>query len=136
MSISSMITRNCVQTAVYWAAPTEDGYGGKTYEEPIEIMCRWEDMNQVVSDNKGSMITSRAVVYVLQDLDEEGMLYLGTLDSLYDTVFDSSAGALNKPQDIVGAYSIKRFDKVPVLHSTTDFLRKAYLTPSLSFGGF
>jgi len=132
-----MITRNCPDTAVYWGAPVEDGMGGKTFDSqyPIEIACRWEEMTQIVADAKGVESNSRAVVYVLQDLDEEGYLYKGTLDSLYD-LSESSAGALTDPTDFENTFVIKRFQKTPALKSTTQFLRKAYLTPSLSFGGF
>jgi hypothetical protein len=74
------------------------------------------------------------LVFVNQDIDEEGYLYLGTLDELYDSA-ESSAGAIDDPKQIEGTYIIKRFQKTPSLDGTS-YLRKAYLTPSLSFGGF
>jgi hypothetical protein len=89
-------------------------------------------MNQIVSDDKGNQFTSRAVVYTVQDVDEEGMLCHGFLEDLYTD--ESSAGDVNNPSTIDEAYIIKRFRKTPSLHSTTEFLRTAYLTPSLSFG--
>lgn len=130
-----MITRNCTDTAVYWGSPVNDINNHKTFADAIEIPCRWEEMGQVVTDSKGVEFTSRALVFVLQDLDEEGYLYKGTLDDLYDSA-ESSAGAIDDPAAIEGAFIIKRFAKTPALGSTTEFLRKAYLTPSLSFGGF
>jgi len=131
-----MIKRQCKQVCVYWGSPTEDGFGGKTFADPVEIYCRWEDMHQIVTDAKGAEITSRALVFVLQDVDEEGMLFLGTLETLYDDyATDSSAGGINSPETIEGAYVIKRFQKTPDLKGA-GYLRKAYLTPSLSFGGF
>lgn len=133
--INGLLARTCKQTAVYWAAPTKDGYGGMSFSDPVEISVRWEEMTQVVSDAKGNEVTSRAVVYLTQDVDEEGMLYLGTLDDLYDSL-ESSLGALDDPKEIEDVFIIKRFQKLPVLSSATEFLRKAYLTPSLSFGGF
>jgi len=39
---------------------------------------------------------------------------------------DSDADILN-PKDIDGACEIKRFDKSPILRSSTQFIRKAYL---------
>jgi hypothetical protein len=187
-SITGLLARNCKQRAVYWGSPVEDGQGGKTFAAPVEIACRWEEMNQIVSDAKGSELTSRAVVYVLQDVDEEGFLYLGDLLDVtgYDTVYvlfdynsvqirkgvrggifvvdkaitplgfgtgavegvdwvtikgdvvstSVTVGGSSAPKDKDGAYTIKRFQKIPALGSTTEFLRKAYLTPSLSFGGF
>jgi hypothetical protein len=129
MSITDFIIRTCTQTAVYWGTPVNDGQGGKTFADPVEIYCRWEEIMQIVSDSKGNEITSRALVYLTQDVDEDGMLYLGTLDDL-----DSAQEA--DPMGTQGAYTIKRFEKLPALGSTTEFLRKAYLTPQLSFGGF
>lgn len=187
MSIIDVITDQCVQVAVYWGSPNEDGFGGKVFSDPVEILCRWEAMNQIVTDSKGVEFTSRAVVYCLQDLDEEGYLYLGTLqdleglegiyteytdgttflrkgvrngifvvdkkltalgfDGVEDTDWEMLTGVVvsteltpladaNAPISLEGAYIIKRFEKTPALGSTTEFLRKAYLTPSLSFGGF
>ena len=135
MSIVDAITNACVQTAVYWGSPVNDGMGGKTFVNPVEILCRWESVKQVVLDAKGNEITSRALVYTLQDLEEEGMLFLGTLDDLLESSGDSS-GVYYNPEDMSDAYTIKRFEKIPALGSTTEFLRKAYLTPQLSFGGF
>lgn len=124
MSIISNITKNCTQTAVYWASPTPDGKGGMTYADPVEISCRWEDRVEVVAmageDRKGIEEVSKAVVYVLQDVAEQGMLYLGTLDDLDSDEEDA-------PETIDGAYRIKRFDKIPRLGSTTEFMRKAYI---------
>jgi hypothetical protein len=129
MGITSILSARYTQVAVYWGSPVDDGMGGYTFSSPIEIPYRWEEMSQLVADNKGDAITSRACIYVTQDLDEEGMLYLGSLDDLNsDTELD--------PKSVDGAYFIKRFEKSPALGSTTEFLRKAYLTPSLSFGGF
>ena len=108
-----------------------------TFDEPKEIACRFEEMDQIVSSKQGTEITSRAVAYVLEDLDEEGMLFEGTLDYLYDTYnTESSEGGLPHPKTMDKTYFIKRFQKTPTLGSTNDYLRKVYLTPSLSFGGF
>ena len=135
-----MIRRNCKQTAVYWGNPVNDGHGGFTFDSPIELAppngVRWEEISQVITDKKtGAEITSRAVIYVLQDLDEEGMLYLGSLEDLLDSDNSSSGDIPLDPMMVEGAFFIKRFDKDPDLKGK-GFLRKAFLTPSLSFGGF
>ena len=129
MGIISVLERQYKQDAVYWGNPQSDGSGGFTFDDPVEIKCRWEDIKQIVTDKKGNEIASRAVIYVKQDLDEEGMIYLGTLDDL------TSAMEID-PKEVENAFIIKRFAKVPSLHSSTEFVRAAYLTPSLSFGGF
>jgi len=119
MGIESFIVRLCKQTAVYWGDPTNDGYGGQTFgsKYPEEINCRWEDHREVFTDAQGNELVSRAVVYVTEDVDEEGWLYLGDLDSTID----------EDPKNVDGAYKIRRFDKSPALGSTNEFLRKVYL---------
>ena len=123
MGLEGFISRLCVQTAVYWGSPTEDGYGGKTFADPVEISCRWEDTVEKISRvgaRLGEEIISRAVVYVTEDVEELGYLFLGDLDDL-----DSDEEA--DPTTVENAYMINRFDKIPVLRSTSEFLRKAYL---------
>lgn len=132
MSINSLLTKHCKQTCVYWGSPLDDGEGGFTFATPVEILCRWEGKVQIVKDDdaKGGEIESVAIVYVLQDVDEQGYLYLGTLDDfeiLGDSEEDSSGGWYN-PQAVQGAYKIKQFEKIPALSSTTEFVRRAYLT--------
>ncbi len=129
MGIEEFMTRSCPQTAVYWGNPVSDKKGGFTYDAPIEISCRWEDTFQVLMDKNGVSVDSRALVYALQDLDYNGLLFLGTLDDL-DSAEESDPSLIEK------AFTIKRFEKIPGLGATSDFLRKAYLTPSLTFGGF
>jgi hypothetical protein len=136
MGIEAEIGKMLTQDCVYWGSPVNDGEGGFTFANPVSLKCRWEEMRQIVTDAKGNEITSRALVFLTQDVVEEGMLYLGTLDDLYDLYGESSGGTLDSPKDITGTYIIKRFQKTPAFGSSTEFLRKAYLTPSLSFGGF
>lgn len=126
MSITSFLTRTCKQVAVYWGSPVNDGYGGKTFADPVEIFCRWEDKNEIFEAPNGDEAVSKSVVYVLQDLDQEGYLYLGTLDDLLESGGESTGELV--PSEIEGAQIIKRFDKTPALGSTTEFLRKVYLT--------
>lgn len=135
MSIQNVIERHYKQDCVYWGSPVKDGQGGFTYAAPVELKCRWEEMRQLVTDSKGVEFTSRALIFVKQDVDEEGVLFLGTLEDLYDQA-ESSATAVSDPKDFNNTFHIRRFQKIPALGSTTEFIRKAYLTPSLSFGGF
>ena len=123
MGIEGFISRLCTQTAVYWGTPAEDGYGGKTFADPVEIDCRWEDAVEKITRvgaSLGEEVISKAKVYVIEDVEELGYLYLGTLDDL-----DSDEEA--DPTTIKKAYMIVRFDKVPAMRSTSEFLRKAYL---------
>lgn len=127
-AITALLTRNCRQTAVYWGSPQEDGYGGRTFAAPVEISCRWSDQKETVSGSNGTQILCRASVHLLQDVDEEGYLFLGTIEDLYDmTTGGSSAGGIDNPKDFELAQEIIRFTKIPALDDATVFVRKAYL---------
>jgi len=132
MSIDTFINQICDQTAVYWGNPKSDGYGGFTYDDPVEIDCRWADTQIVFDSGDGSQLVSKAVVHTTVDLDMDGLLYLGTLDdleTLYDDSEGDSSGVWYDPKLIEeGLCIIKKFTKVPALRSTTVFVRKAFLT--------
>ncbi len=121
MGIQQTIERLCTQTAVYWGNPVNNGSGGFTFDEAIEINCRWEERNEIFLSRDGNEWSAKSVVYLTQDVDEDGMLYLGTLNDLDSTEIDH-------PKTIEMAFIIKRFDKTPALGSTTEFSRKCYLT--------
>ena len=121
MAINNLMKRMCVQTAVYWGNPTPDGRGGKTFDTAVEIACRWQNKVEKVGRVGGTeseVIISNAQVFVIQDVEELGYLYLGVLDDL-----DSDPD----PLEVGGAYEIKKFEKSPALRHTDEFVRKAYL---------
>lgn len=111
--------RNLWQTAVYWGTPVATGSGGFTYADPVEIDCRWVDSNRVIMASDGNEIVTRAEVQLAQDVEEQGMLFLGDFDDL-----DSAQE--EDPTNLDGAFLIKRFDKVPTIRGNA-FFRKAYL---------
>lgn len=125
MSIDTFIRRTLVQTAVYWGNPTGDGEGGNTYDAPVEVKCRWQDRKQVIMEDNGEKMLSRALAFVEQELDYNGLLYLGTLADL-----DSTQEA--DPSTITDICIIKRFEKIPALASKSVFLYRAFLTPWLT----
>ena len=99
------ITKNLKQTATYWGTPAKNGYGGHTFATPTTIDCRWEERTEVFLDEQGKEQKSTAVVYVGEDLDVDGWLYLGTSTE-------------SDPSDVDGAYPIKVFRKVPNIKGT------------------
>jgi hypothetical protein len=111
--------RNLNQTAVYWGNPQPDGTGGYTWDDPIEIDSRWIYDREVMIDNQGEEIVSHAQVRVAQDLDENGMLFLGTLNDL-----DSDQEA--NPGTVTEARKIRQFRKVPLIQGN-GYSRKAML---------
>jgi hypothetical protein len=109
----------CVQTAIYWEYQGTDAYGNKTYTDPVEIRVRWDDQTELVRDDTGKEVASKAQVQVLQDLEVDSWLYLGSLSDF--------GSPIPNPEDVDGAYKIIRFDKNPLFNSTDEFTRVAYL---------
>lgn len=120
MSIETFIKRVCVQTAVYWGGPTPDGYGGLDFDDPVEISVRWDDSTELITTADGTQYACRAKVLVTQDVDLDGYLYLGELDDLDSEDYDD-------PKSVDNVYRIRRFDKVPMIRKTDEFVRTVYL---------
>ena len=147
-SLDSVISRMCKQIAVYWGSPKNDGQGYYTFALPVEIQCRWQDGVETIKDSNGREIVSRATIFVLQDLDEEGYLWLGRLSDLtilkgtplttetgiglttesgviMTTEYDTEDPTTH-PHNIDGSYIIKKFLKMPSIKADT-FVRKCYI---------
>lgn len=128
MTIASVLRKFCVQPCVYWGAPVNDGSGGFTFADPVEILVRWEDVTRILSSSDGKEKESKATVLLQQDVDEQGYLFLGTLDDLdaLDSEVESS-GTVYNPMNIEEAYPIIGVERIPFVRSTTVFVRTAYL---------
>jgi hypothetical protein len=98
-AITSFIKKVCKQDAVYWGTPVDDRL-------------------KTISDRDGREIVADVTVLVTQDLDLGGCLYLGSLDDL-----DSDP----VPAEVEEAFEILSFEKIPMIFSTTEFVRFAYL---------
>ncbi len=125
--IEKIVAKFCVETAVYWGNPQNDGYGGFTFDAPVEIPCRWEnkmemDIGWLSTGFPGNVRLSKASVLLTQDLDLNGVLWRGTLDEL-NTIYDD----VSDPKVIFGAYAIHRFDKIPMVFKNDEFVRTAWL---------
>lgn len=124
MGIEKFIRKVCVQTAVYWPAPEPDGFGGMAYGAAQELTppngVRWDDTAEVISDNQGKEIISRARILTPADLQEQGMIWLGALADLTD---EQKAD----PRLVDGAQEIRRFDRVPMVMSDSIFIKTAYI---------
>jgi hypothetical protein len=110
--------RHLTQKCIYWGSPTSDGYGSYTYADPVELDCRWEDVRMVETDTLTVQFQIRSEVQLAQDVIEEGMLLLGSIDDLDSDEFNDPVSA--------GADKIVRFDKIPTMHGD-HFYRKAYI---------
>ena len=69
--------RNLKQQATYWAVTGVDVYGKRTFASPTTVVCRWEEKVQMIVNKQGKEIVSRARVFLVQDIDMDGYLYLG-----------------------------------------------------------
>ena len=128
MSIADFMARQCVQTAVYWGNPVDNGFGKNTYDDPVELPppdngVRWVQKVQVLRDweGKGDIFECIGFVYVLQELDKDGCLFLGTLSDLDSDEYDSP---LSNPN----VFRIRQFEKMPALKATDVFVYKAFLS--------
>lgn len=117
---STLLRHNLRQTAVYWANPQSDGFGGRTFDDPIEVSVRWEDRQELFINASGQEETSKAVVHLAQDVDLGGYLYLGTLADL------SSAEEGDPFASGVASYEIRGFRKIPDIRAERS-LRKVWL---------
>ena len=118
--IEKFIEKVAVQTAVYWGVPINDGYGGFSFSWPVEIKVRWEDKTEVLTASDGSQYVSKARLLVTQDVDVDGYLYLGSLADL-------NSAQLTDPTLVPAVWKIRRFDKVPMIFKTDEFVRTVYI---------
>jgi hypothetical protein len=116
--VANLLKRVCKQDCVYWA-PSAVGTDGQVteYEDPVDLKCRWEDVQEVYIDKDGNEKVSRSRVFVLQDVKPLGVLWLGTIEQLTTT---------DDPFVNEGAYEIRQFDKTPDFKAKK-FLRIAWL---------
>jgi len=113
------LTDKLKQTAVYWANPQNDGFGGRTFDDPVEISVRWEDRQELFVDVSGQEARSRAIVYLNQDVDMGAYLYLGNLADL-------SSAEEGDPLIVGSAYEIRGFKKIPDIRAERS-LRRVWL---------
>lgn len=123
--IERYVKRIAKQTAVYWGSPTSREDGSNQYTTPIEIRCLWKDDKQLIPDRDMREVSVKALVYVFQDLDEQGMLFLGCLNDL-------TTAQKADPRRVPRAYEITRFVKTPSLYMRGQFNRQAYIAPETS----
>lgn len=118
MAIDNFIESVCVETAVLWSYDGPNEFGQASFSAPVEINCRWQDDQKTTKDNDGTEFTSSAEILLTQDVKKGDYLYHGTLDSINNE---------SDPKNVEDAYEIKRFTKIPMIRSTTIFVRKAFL---------
>jgi hypothetical protein len=107
----SIVVKMRKQYAVLWDNPVADGYGGHTFDAPIQIRCRWDDEQTLVLDENGNEVVSGATVYPdttpTKGTDGWGYMYEGTLASI--------TGVNTDPRAVDGSRKILTVGKVPSL---------------------
>ncbi len=119
MGIDTFIISKCTQPIVYWGNPVSDGFTGYDYDDPVEIYGRWEELNEVIVGPNGKEMISQARVFLTQEVDEEGAMWLGSLDDL-------DSAPLPTDSD-VAALHIIAFSRLPKLGSATMDMYRANL---------
>jgi len=89
--------------AVWWARLEPDQYGKFSFDDPVEIKCRWEDKADEFRNSEGQMEASTATVYVDRIMKNGDKLKRGELDS--ETPDD--------PSDDLLAFEIQAFEQFP-----------------------
>ena len=110
------IKRHLNQTLVLWVRGANDGYGGYTYSDPVEVDCRWSEVQERFINGAREEKISNAIVQIDQDINLGDMIYLGTLNDL-----DSADG----PGD-VQSYPVQAYKKIPNLKGS-QFIRKVFI---------
>jgi len=119
----SIITKIQKQTAVYWApsSVTEfDAFGKPVVIDPVQLKCRWDEVNEEFVAPDGTRQVSRAKVFIESDVELGGVLMLGTLTEA------EASGFADDPKEEDGAWEIRAFRKIGNLKAT-EFLRIAFL---------
>lgn len=93
----------------YWPKVGVDNFTKAIYGSPIEIACRWVDIQEVFVSYAGRNEMSTAKVYVDQDLLAEGVLFHGTKAQVTD---------LHNPWKNAGCVEIRKFTNLPNIKYT------------------
>lgn len=120
--IENVVKKFTVQKCVYWGNPVNDRKGGWTFDDPVELDCRWDEKQELKDGYDNNHYSSQASVLVNQDLSRRGYLWLGSLQDLYE-----QGNLETNPVDIIDAYIIIQFEKIPMVRKNDDFVRTAYL---------
>jgi len=114
----SIITKMRKQKALWWKRLEANEYGRYSYDAPVEIDCRWDDVADLgrKPSPPSEKIASSTVVYVDRVMTPGDKLREGGLESSTES----------DPENDEGALVIERFVVTPNLKAT-ESLYTAYL---------
>ena len=116
--LTNYLTRKLTDTAVHWANPVEDGYGGETFDTAVEVDCRWVDVSSLQITAGGEQEGAAHEVYVQATVEEGDWLYHGVLSGL-------TAAQKANPRKVDGAWMVKKVELIPDFKNGE--VRKVYL---------
>jgi hypothetical protein len=82
MSLISKVRR---QPALWFRRSGVDVYGSPTFDQPVEIVCRWDDTTENIVAADGEQRASRAIVMVDRLVSVGDLLLLVETITLHDT---------------------------------------------------
>lgn len=103
--------------AIWWPRGVDTDTGLPTYLSPIQIKCRWDDMQEKFLDLNGNDTVSNSIVYPDRETPLGGVLWLGTMGELTSQTL---------PFDNPGAMEIRKFNRIGDVKSKK-FIFIAYL---------
>lgn len=81
-----------------WKPKANDGFGGSSYFQPIQIKGRWQDYHEKLVDSAGVSFISVAVVYTNQGIDLGSWMALNYVSNA-------------NPQSAATAFMVKRVEE-------------------------
>lgn len=96
------------QKATLWRRTGSDEYGMGEFAKPVTVKVRWEDRDELSTDQRGNQFTSSARIYV------EWNLSVSTGDFIALGVHSDT-----DPANIAGAFEIRNLRSVPALAAST-----------------
>lgn len=105
------ISRFLKQNITYWAVSSIDGWNKPTFEStPETIIGRWEDKSELYLDSNGQEKISNAIVYLNQDVEIGGYLYLGISSEDDPTLVENAREIryIHKVSDIKGNVFLRK----------------------------
>lgn len=73
------------ETAVLWRTAGKDRFNKPRVHSPIQIQCRWEQVQQPLFDPQARPIQYDAIVYTDEDIPRDSILWLGELADFHGT---------------------------------------------------
>jgi hypothetical protein len=104
------------QKAIWWSHISIDEFGKPVYTTPVEVDCRWDDMNEQFINANNDQEISKSILIVDRDMRLKDKLKLGELDSNIST----------DPDNEEDVWEVRLFNKIPSVKGTK-FLREVYL---------